>query len=147
MTCRNRYIDTGRSARLHSRSNGSNEIALAQFYTAVAQNVVSGGAMEIEVGHDEMHEIGLAPETHLVFTEREVDFTVLRAINVTGFEGLHERHGLSEPRLEISKSLFCVVMFRHFDAGEPRSGSFGEIRCNLDLSNERKHVGGEAVIE
>jgi hypothetical protein len=35
----------------------------------------------------------------------------------------------------------------HFDAGEPRSGSLGEIGCNLDLSNERKHVGDKPVIE
>ena len=40
---------------VHLSSDGSNEIALAQFYTAMAQNVVSGGAMEIEVGHHEMH--------------------------------------------------------------------------------------------
>jgi hypothetical protein len=39
----------------HSRSNSSNEIPLAQFNTAMPQNVVSGGAMEIEVGHNEMH--------------------------------------------------------------------------------------------
>ena len=39
----------------HSRSNGSNEITLSQFNTAMPQNVVSGGAMEIEVGHHEMH--------------------------------------------------------------------------------------------
>src|SRR3974390_3306753 len=147
MICRIRCSDTGRSARPHSRSNSANKVPLAQINTAMPQNVVAGGAMKIKVGHDETHEIGLAPETHLVFTERQVDFTVLRAINVAGFEGLHERHSLSEPRLEISKSLFSVVMFRHFDAGEPRSGSFGEIRCNLDLADERKHVGGEAVVE
>ena len=39
----------------HSRSNGSNEITLSQFNTAMPQNVVSGGAMEIKVGHREMH--------------------------------------------------------------------------------------------
>jgi hypothetical protein len=38
----------------HSRSNGSNKIPLPQFNTAMPQNVVSGGAMEIEVGHHEM---------------------------------------------------------------------------------------------
>jgi hypothetical protein len=38
-----------------SRSNGSNEIPLPQFNTAMPQNVVSGSAMEIEVGHHEMH--------------------------------------------------------------------------------------------
>jgi hypothetical protein len=44
-----------RSAPQHSRSNGSNEIPLPQFNTAMPQNVVSGGAIEIEVGHHEMH--------------------------------------------------------------------------------------------
>jgi hypothetical protein len=37
-----------------SRSNDSNKIPLPQFNTAMPQNVVSGGAMEIEVGHHEM---------------------------------------------------------------------------------------------
>lgn len=55
MTCRSLDNDTGRSARPHSPSNGSNEIPLAQFDTAMTQNVVSGGAMEIEVGQYEMH--------------------------------------------------------------------------------------------
>src|SRR5262249_55048103 len=75
-----------------------------------------------------------------------VDFTILRAINVSRLEGLHERHGLSEPCLEIGKALLRVVMFWDFNTREPRSGSFGEVRCNLDLTAERKHVGGEAVI-
>ena len=39
----------------HSRSNSSNEIPLPQFNPAMPQNVVGGGAMEIEVGHHEMH--------------------------------------------------------------------------------------------
>jgi hypothetical protein len=38
-------------------------------------------------------------------------------------------------------------MFRHFHTREPRSGSLGEIGCNLDLANERKHIGGKPVIE
>jgi len=29
----------------------------------------------------------------------------------------------------------------------PRSGSLGEIGCNLDLANERKHIRGKPVIE
>ena len=38
-------------------------------------------------------------------------------------------------------------MFRHFDTRKPGSGSLGEIGCNLDLANERKHVRGKPVIE
>jgi hypothetical protein len=37
------------------RSNSTDEITLPQLYTAMPQNVVSGGAMEIKVGHHEMH--------------------------------------------------------------------------------------------
>ena len=63
-------ILVGRHVSLpHSRSNGSNEITFAQFNTAMPQNVVSGGAVEIKVGHHEMHQIWLAFETHRVLTE------------------------------------------------------------------------------
>ena len=49
-------ILVGRHVSLpHFRSNGSNEIPFAQFNTAVPQNVVGGGAVEIKVGHHEMH--------------------------------------------------------------------------------------------
>jgi hypothetical protein len=49
------HNDTGRSARPHPRSNGSNKIPLPQFNTAMPQDVVGGGAMEIKVGHHEVH--------------------------------------------------------------------------------------------
>jgi hypothetical protein len=38
-------------------------------------------------------------------------------------------------------------MFRHFHTGEPRNRSLGEICCNLDLANERKHIGRKPVID
>jgi hypothetical protein len=38
-------------------------------------------------------------------------------------------------------------MFRQFHTRKPRSGSLGEIGCNLDLANERKHIRGKPVIE
>jgi hypothetical protein len=121
----------------HFRLNGSNEVALPQLNTAMSQNVVSGGAMEIKIGHHEVNQVGLAFEAHCVFTERQPDVTILRAINVTGLEGLHERQCLSEPRLfEIGKGLLGVVVFWHFDSGKPRNGSLSEIGCNLHLTNE-----------
>ena len=42
----------------HSRSNSSDEIPFAQFNTAVPQDVVGRGAVEIKVGRHEMHQIG-----------------------------------------------------------------------------------------
>ena len=63
-------ILVGRHVSLpHFRSNGSNEIPFAQFNTAVPQDVVGRGAVEIKVGQHEMHQIGLAFETHRVFTK------------------------------------------------------------------------------
>jgi hypothetical protein len=56
-----------------------------------------------------------------VFTEGQPDIAILRAINLTGFERLHERYCLSEPRLEICKRLLSIVVFRHFDTREPRN--------------------------
>jgi hypothetical protein len=38
-------------------------------------------------------------------------------------------------------------VFWHFDTREPRNGSLSEIGCNLDLTNERKHISGKPVIE
>jgi hypothetical protein len=49
--------------------DGSDEIPFAQFNTAVPQDVVGRGAVEIKVGQHEMHQIWLAFETHLVFTK------------------------------------------------------------------------------
>src|SRR5262249_53786888 len=67
------------------------------------QNVVSGGAMEIKVGHHEVNQVGLAFEAHRVFTERQPDVTILRAINVPGFEGLHEGQCLASRALRSAK--------------------------------------------
>ena len=49
--------------------DSSDEIPFAQFNTAVPQDVVGRGAVEIKVGQHEMHQIGLAFETHRVFTK------------------------------------------------------------------------------
>ena len=47
----------------------SDEIPFAQFHTAMPQDVVGRGAVEIKVGQHEMHQIGLAFETHRVLTK------------------------------------------------------------------------------
>ena len=49
--------------------DSSDEIPFAQFNTAVPQDVVGRGAVEIKVGQHEMHQIGLAFKTHYVFTK------------------------------------------------------------------------------
>jgi hypothetical protein len=49
--------------------DSSDEIPFAQFNTAVPQDVVGRGAVEIKVGQHEMHQIWLAFETHRVFTK------------------------------------------------------------------------------
>jgi hypothetical protein len=49
--------------------DSSDEIPFAQFNTAVPQDVVGRGAVEIKVGQHEMHQIWLAFETQRVFTK------------------------------------------------------------------------------
>ena len=49
--------------------DSSDEIPFAQFNTAVPQDVVGRGAVEIKVGQHEMHQIGLAFETQRVLTK------------------------------------------------------------------------------
>ena len=108
------------------------------------QNVVSGGAMEIKVGHHEVNQVGLAFEAHCVFTEHQSDVTILRAINVTEFEGLHEGQCLSEPRLEIGKGLLGVFVFRHVAPHELRSGSLGEIAAPGAAEKRMETCQGQA---
>jgi hypothetical protein len=48
--------------------DSSDEIPFAEFNTAVPQDVVGRGAVEIKVGQREMHQIWLTFETHRVFT-------------------------------------------------------------------------------
>jgi hypothetical protein len=49
--------------------DSSDEIAFAQFNTAVPQDVVGRGAVEIKVGQHEMHQIRLAFKTQRVLTK------------------------------------------------------------------------------
>jgi hypothetical protein len=49
--------------------DSSDEIPFAQLNTAVPQDVVGRGAVEIKVRQHEMHQIGLAFETHRVFAK------------------------------------------------------------------------------
>jgi hypothetical protein len=83
-----------------------------------------------------------------VFTERQVDIAILRAINVIGIEGLHERHRLSEPLLEIGKGLLSVVMFRHFDTRKPPSEGKPETAVIniMDALKESMQAKGRAKV-
>src|SRR5512140_1323373 len=47
---------TGRSLRSFVRSDGTDEIPLAQFHAVVAQDVVGRGDVEVEVGQDDVGE-------------------------------------------------------------------------------------------
>jgi hypothetical protein len=49
--------------------DSSDEIPFNQFNTAVPEDVVGRGAVEIKVGQHEMQQIGLAFEAHCVFTK------------------------------------------------------------------------------
>src|SRR5450631_2225759 len=75
------------SARAH-------KIPLADLHAVVAQDVVGGGGMKVEVRQREVAEKLLAVQGHgLVGTERKADLAGFGTIELRGPEGLHIVHG------------------------------------------------------
>ena len=66
--------------------SGAHEIALADFYAVVAQNVVGSGDMEIEVRQREIDEIVLARQRQRLAADREIDGTRFAAVDLFGLE-------------------------------------------------------------
>jgi hypothetical protein len=85
----------------------------AQLHTAVAQDVVGRGAVEIKVEQYKMHEIWLAFETQRVFTKGQGDVPTLRAVYVK------PRRGANCFGLLPTRSLRSVRAF--FGAYPPKS--------------------------
>src|SRR5262245_49759791 len=83
------------------RDRLAHEVALAELEAAVAQDVVGGGAVEIEVRQDEIEQQRLAGELALVAAELERDVLVLGAVDLRRLEALAEVDHLGEAALEL----------------------------------------------
>src|SRR5216683_5293829 len=75
--------------------NTANEVAFPDFHTALTQDCVGGGAVEIEVRHGEMLEILLARELQRVAGNAERDVAALAAVDLVWLEALDiAQHGI-----------------------------------------------------
>src|SRR5438552_14811303 len=78
----------------------AHEVALAELDPAMAQDVVGGRAVEIEVRQDEVEQKRLPRELALVRAKLERDLLVLGAVDLRRLESLHVVDRAGEPRLE-----------------------------------------------
>src|SRR5215813_8422797 len=138
-------------ARARSRALQSDrcahEIALAELDAAVAQDVVGGGAVEIEVRQDEIEQQSLPGELALVVAELERDVLVLGAVDLRRFEALAEVNHLGESALELGEARLGVRQVRHLDAGERAATARRVGRGLLHLPRIGIHVGVEPHVE
>src|SRR5262245_64607539 len=125
------------------RHRRAHEVALAELDAGVAQDVVGGGAVEIEIRQDEVEQQRLSGELALVGAELERDVLVLGAVDLRRLEGLAEVNDLGEPGLELGESSLGIRQVRHRDAGERAAAARSMGGGLLHLPHRRINVGSE----
>src|SRR5205807_8030390 len=101
--CRCAHAGYGVATQSHVHRR-PHEVALAELDAAVAQDVVGGGAVEIEVRQDVVQQQPLSGELALVGAELDRDLLVLGAVDLRRLEALDVVDGLGEARLEVGKT-------------------------------------------
>src|SRR5215471_2132069 len=130
------------------RHRRPHEVSLAELDAAVAQDVVSGGAVEEEVGQRIGKKQRLAGELpRRAARERDLDRLVLGAVDLTRLEPLEEIDRLGDAVLELGNARLAVAQARHLGAGEPAAGVDRVIGRRAHLPRQRKHVGRKAHVE
>jgi len=79
-------------------------VALAEGHTLVAQDVICGRGVEMQVGDGEAHEEALRRERHLHFTQLEDDVLALKAIDLVRGKGCKARAGVGDQLLQTGKA-------------------------------------------
>src|SRR5215471_12252675 len=91
------------------RDRRAHEIALAELDAAMAQDVVGGGAVEIEIGQRAGEQQRLTGElARRPARERDLDLLVLAAVDLRGLEALEEIDRLGDAILELRNGRFRV---------------------------------------
>src|SRR5882757_1616273 len=89
------------------RRRRAHEIALADLDAALANDVVGGGGVEIEVRQAAAEQQALPGEVHDVAVRRgELDLLGVGAVNVALADGLQKRDGLADALLELGQGGF-----------------------------------------
>src|SRR6185437_12325242 len=95
------------------------EIALADRHAAVAQDVVGGGDVEVEIRQRTGEEIGLARNRLFLAADLDRHLAVVAAGEVLGRKCLDVIERLDDAGLELGESLFVIGPGRRRPAGKP----------------------------
>src|SRR5262250_3565513 len=119
-----RWVTRHKSAL--KRDRRAHKIPLAELDPAMAQDVVGGGAVEIEIGQRAGEQQRLTGElARRPARELDLDLLVLAAVDLRGLEALEEIDRLGDAILELRNGRFRVGETRHVRAGKPTAGADG----------------------
>src|ERR1700751_3797279 len=118
--------DSTQPGRALQRDWRAHEIALAELDPALAQDVVGGGAVEIEIRQRVGEQQRLAGElARRPARERDLDRLVLAAVDLRGLEAFEEIDRLGDAILELRNGRLGVGETRQVGAGEAAAGGVG----------------------
>src|SRR6266404_8901434 len=104
----------------------AHEIALAELDPALAQDVVGGGAVEIEIRQRVGEQQRLADElARRSARERDLDRLVLAAVDLRGLQAFEEIDRLGDAILELRNGCLGIGETRQVRAGKPAAGVEG----------------------
>jgi hypothetical protein len=100
----------GRNCLHRAGSSGlAHEIALADLDAVMAQDVVRGGGMKVEIRQRKMAEELLPLQRHgLVWADRKRDLTAVGALELCGLEAADIFGGVGQPRFQLGKAGFGI---------------------------------------
>jgi hypothetical protein len=128
--------------------DGTDEVRLPDLDATVAEDVVGGGDVKIEVWQREVMEIVRTFHVALnTRAKRENDLAVGGVVDLLRVERLHKGDRLRNASLEFCDRLLVVLILGRVCVGEPCTAVLRLIAGDLHLLRECEHVGEEARVE
>lgn len=127
--------------------HAADEILLADGHAVVAQDVVGGGDVEIEVRQAGVVRVVQTGVFALGVAAQDDDLAGFRAGEFFGRNAGEKVDGLGDAGLVFGQRGFGVLEARHVHVGQAGAYAFGEVAGDLDLPAEREHVGRQAGAE
>jgi hypothetical protein len=131
-----------------SDRDGTDEVTLADLDAAVAEDVVGGGDVKIEVWQREVMEVVRPFHVALnTLAKRENDLAVGGVVDLFCVERLHKGDCLRNARLEFCDRLLVVLILGRVCVSKPCTAVLRLVAGDLHLLCEGEHVGEEARVE
>lgn len=127
--------------------HAADEILLADGHAVVAQDVVGGGDVKVEVRQAGVVRVVQAGVFALGVAAQDDDVSGFRAGEFLGGNRGEEVNGLGDAGLVLGHAGFVVLEARHVHVGQAGAHAFGEVAGDLDLPAEREHIGRQAGAE